>query len=240
MGVQLLPSSIAALFREHEVPQHFTLLKVDIDSWDCALIERLHAGGFRPRLIFMEVNICFPPPLRFSIPSNITAEAAAEHEPALWRNNHIFYGCSLASAADLLLPLGYVLVEMDGFDALWVEQESAAAFGALPRSLEEAFSKGFAEQAAALPQCFNEAFLPKVINAELAELASEASAAVANRDHAGLPDIEGRIREVVERSAPKHVSRGSSFPYMFSVSGVAEALMPVAAKPEQAGSQLRA
>ncbi|CAD7927463.1 unnamed protein product [Amoebophrya sp. A25] len=51
-----------------------TILKIDIDSFDCVLAEKMLVLGFRPRFLVMEVNAAIPPPFEFVMPD----------DPELW------------------------------------------------------------------------------------------------------------------------------------------------------------
>ena len=48
-----------------QVPQDLTLIKIDIDSCDCEVLQGVLEHR-RPWLIIIEFNPAFPPPLRFS------------------------------------------------------------------------------------------------------------------------------------------------------------------------------
>jgi hypothetical protein len=65
-GVQLAkcrvtPRSVTSLLEAHEVPRDFTFLNLDIDSYDLFVIDEMLKGGFRPRVVSMEVNEKVPP-----------------------------------------------------------------------------------------------------------------------------------------------------------------------------------
>eukprot|EP00927_Polykrikos_kofoidii_P074609 TRINITY_DN70626_c0_g1_i1.p1 TRINITY_DN70626_c0_g1~~TRINITY_DN70626_c0_g1_i1.p1 ORF type:complete len:434 (-),score=51.10 TRINITY_DN70626_c0_g1_i1:45-1346(-) len=90
------------------------ILKIDIDSFDCAIVEPL-LRGLRVRVLVMEINLWFPPPLRF----------ARQYHPQpriddLVRSDT--YGCSLSHAAHLASGFGLHLVKLSDDDAIFVSQ----------------------------------------------------------------------------------------------------------------------
>lgn len=46
--------------------RHFDLIKVDIDSFDSAILETLLAEHFSAKHLFLEVNPAVPPPYKFA------------------------------------------------------------------------------------------------------------------------------------------------------------------------------
>jgi hypothetical protein len=92
------PSTVVEILRGAGVPSGFTLLNLDIDSFDLEIASAL-IPAFRPLVVDMEVNEKIPPPVRFAV----------RYSPDFqWDEGHC-YGCSLAAAADVMLPLGYRL-----------------------------------------------------------------------------------------------------------------------------------
>ena len=45
-----------SLFQKYHVPQHFDVLSLDIDTYDFWVLAELLAGGYRPRIVTVEVN----------------------------------------------------------------------------------------------------------------------------------------------------------------------------------------
>lgn len=95
------------------------LLKIDIDSFDCSVIDALlYRFDFRPKFIVMEVNVKFPPSILFSL-----AKPAGAVDFDSERRGH-FYGCSLAyQVRALLAPIGYRLVCLDYNNALYARRD---------------------------------------------------------------------------------------------------------------------
>ena len=53
------PDTIISLFQRFNVKKQFDLLSVDTDSYDFFMLEAILEGGFRPRVIIIEININF-------------------------------------------------------------------------------------------------------------------------------------------------------------------------------------
>ncbi len=62
-----------------------------------------------------------------------------------------FYGCTLSALADLLVPVGMVLVDVHGIQALFVHHSVAPLFQPIPSTITAAFQVGFV--LTDLPQC---------------------------------------------------------------------------------------
>jgi hypothetical protein len=112
---RVTPHNVAALLRANEVPQHFELLNLDIDSYDLFVLQAILDNGFRPRLISMEINEKVPPPLYFAVTYD---------EGHYWQGDH-FYGCSLSAASALTRPLGYILAGVEFNNALYIDSTHA-------------------------------------------------------------------------------------------------------------------
>jgi len=128
-----------------EVPdRHIVdILKVDIDSYDCSVLQEL-LEVVDARMVLVEVNPSVPPPYRW----------AMLYHPELWT---FFFkqpslqevpirGCSLAFQVDLLRRFGFHLLAFGGHDALFVHTSAAAAFAPLQPPVDEF-------------DCYNEAFI---------------------------------------------------------------------------------
>jgi hypothetical protein len=101
--------------RGFEVPEKFTLLNLDIDSYDLYIINELLSAKFRPSIISMEINEKFPPPIYFTV----------TYDPShFWQGDH-FFGCSLTAAADTVKKHGYILESLQFNNAVFVRQDVA-------------------------------------------------------------------------------------------------------------------
>lgn len=92
---------------------------LDIDGNDLPVL-RAALGVFQPRVICVEYNAKFPPPLEVSI----------EYDPAHVWSGDDYHGASLAAFVAALRPLGYTLVtcNISGVNAFFVTDALAARF----------------------------------------------------------------------------------------------------------------
>jgi hypothetical protein len=134
-SARVTPAGVADVLAGAGLPADFTLLNLDLDSFDlpmaAAILER-----FRPAVMDMEVNEKVPPPIRFAV-------LAAS--PGGWDEGHC-YGCSLAAAADLLRARGYRLEGVEHNSAFFVREELAAAAGIEAVSVEALYRAGYLER----------------------------------------------------------------------------------------------
>jgi hypothetical protein len=128
------PESVEELLVSQGVPTDFEVLNLDLDSYDLSVAEAL-LRSFRPRVISMEVNEKIPPPVHFAVCYD------PDH---VWREDH-FYGCSLAAAAGLVKPHGYVLESLQYNNAFFVEAGTAAGrFDDQP--VAQAYERGYRDR----------------------------------------------------------------------------------------------
>jgi hypothetical protein len=99
------------------------VFSLDVDGNDF-WIARALLGRQRPRVLVLEYNGKFPPPVRFVKP--YVPDSRWDHSD--------YFGASLASWVDLLAPMGYRLVccSYMGTNAFFVRDADAAAFGDVP------------------------------------------------------------------------------------------------------------
>ncbi len=129
---KVTPGNIGALLQGNEVPRDFTLLNLDIDSYDLHVIAELLRADFRPTIISMEINEKIPPPLLFSVNFD---------ESHYWKLDH-FYGCSLSAAAVVVKPFGYDLESLEFNNAIFVRKDVATGV-IQDRTPEEAYDVGY-------------------------------------------------------------------------------------------------
>ncbi|CAD7963742.1 unnamed protein product, partial [Amoebophrya sp. A120] len=126
----------------------FSILKIDIDSFDCVLAEKLLQLNLRPDYLVMEVNAAVPPPFEFAMPyeprlfSKMKTELAAPrtgghirstfgHKITITRGleeeriiaNVPLFSCSLSSMVRQFGAFGYSLVFFHYGDAVFVSDE---------------------------------------------------------------------------------------------------------------------
>ena len=130
-------ATVAERLAAHGIPRDtLDLLKVDIDSADLSVTRAVLRGGFRPRLIYAELNQHVPMPIEFAALEPEAGEAlnASYHKGtktfAGYRgNNKIWpcFGASLGAWAALAPELGYVLLGTDRNNVLLVRSDVHAA-----------------------------------------------------------------------------------------------------------------
>lgn len=105
------------------------LLSIDIDSYDYHICEQLLKSGLEAKVVIVEYNGKFPPPIRFVYPVD---------EP--WDGTD-FSGCSLQSWVDLLSRFNYSLIccNVTGVNAFFVKNEYLEAFGDVPKKVDDIF-----------------------------------------------------------------------------------------------------
>lgn len=129
---KITPNNIVDFMVAHAVPQDFSLLNLDIDSYDLAVLRSLLLGGFNPKVISMEINEIFPPNIEFEV------GYSDEH---FWEGGH-FFGCSVASAVKTLSALGYFLVAIEYNNAFFVNNSVAGKFD-FKRNIFELYDQGY-------------------------------------------------------------------------------------------------
>jgi len=103
------PTSLVSTLKSRQIPPDFDLLKIDIDSLECPLLDAVLAAGFRPRIVVTEASPAWPPPLMWRrevgmySPPNQCPRAA---NPWLVAGAEFFYGCSLQEVYNVLAPAG--------------------------------------------------------------------------------------------------------------------------------------
>jgi len=139
------PQNVLSLVSElvTEPPTWLDVLKVDIDSYDCPVLEVL-LGAVQARIILVEANPSIPPPYQW----------AMLHHPELWDFFNGFKspeevpirGCSLAYEVDLLQRFGYDFIAFGGHDAIFTHSSVRSAWSPLRPPMDEF-------------DCYNEAFI---------------------------------------------------------------------------------
>mmetsp|Transcript_17444 Transcript_17444/g.52703 ORF Transcript_17444/g.52703 Transcript_17444/m.52703 type:complete len:358 (-) Transcript_17444:75-1148(-) len=106
-------------------PAVLDILKVDIDSYDCPVLEVL-LRTLSAKIVLVEANPSIPPPYQW----------AMLHHPELWEFFNGFSspeevpirGCSLAYEVDLLRRHGYDFIAFGGHDAVFTHQSVRSAW----------------------------------------------------------------------------------------------------------------
>ena len=215
-SINIEPGNVASVLQNATfLPHRFALLKVDIDSTDLGIISGILSGGFTPDVIYMEINTAFPPPFRFSIPVDMSNAEQDDFRMRIWQQKSLFGGVSLSAAADFLVPKSYRLVEVDGWDAIWVHTDAITQKSLnLPSSLLDEFYRGLQSRVQDMQHCFCRSDFERVVNDELWRLALEARSPDADID-----DILASVREVIDKYTPRHPTSGVKMRFDFSMSG---------------------
>jgi hypothetical protein len=118
-AVAATAENVNALVAEAQLAGEIDLLSVDVDGVDLYIWEALEA--VTPRVVVIEYNGAFRPPVRWRIPY------AASFR---WDGRSTYYGASLCALNDLAERKGYLLVgcSLCGANAFFVRRELAAAF----------------------------------------------------------------------------------------------------------------
>ena len=112
---KITPANIVEMLNAFSCPKEFSILNLDIDSYDLFVAENLLKNGFRPQIISMEINEKIPTGICFSV---------LYDENHFWKGDH-FYGCSLDAAANLVKPFNYSLIGLEYNNAFFVVNELA-------------------------------------------------------------------------------------------------------------------
>lgn len=129
---RVTPDNVCGLLRSHGVPRDFTLLSLDIDSYDYFVLERLLAE-FRPLLLCAEINETIPPPVRFAVKWDPDFHPTGDH----------FYGQSLSQLAALGDRHGYALAELHYVNAFLIRRDACPAPALTP---DDAYRRGYADR----------------------------------------------------------------------------------------------
>jgi len=135
-------SIIQNIFEKYNISKDFTILKVDIDSYECSLLESILHANYRPQLIHTEFNPIFPPPVIFMPIYNSTTKN--DWKPSLWSSIGPFYGCSLSALSKVLKSFDYILVEVDFWDVIYIQRQLAQSTHIqVPANDDVAYQHGF-------------------------------------------------------------------------------------------------
>lgn len=169
-GTNIIPATLLRLLTDLHVPRDIYGIKIDIDSFEWPILYILLASNYSFAFIHVEINTCFPPPLRFYVnitnPSDDIDTPEQQQEP-IWKNRNAFFGSSLSATTDLLLSAGYLLLEVDGWDATFIHSKYAKIFEPLPYDTQTAWHAGFVKRFHFHSNCFLK--VPKISDAQIWE-----------------------------------------------------------------------
>lgn len=113
--------NIGRLLDEHDVPDDFDLLSLDIDSTDYWILKAI-TDGRRPRVILAEYNSAFGPDAAVTVPDTTSFERATDG------HRRHYYGASLSALCRLAEERDYRLLLTDptGTNALFLRNDLSA------------------------------------------------------------------------------------------------------------------
>ena len=194
---------VESIFQRYRIPRDFALLKIDIDSYECSVLEKILQADYRPDVIHTEFNPIFPPPVIFR--PIYHSETKLEWTPPLWNNVNPFYGCSLTALSTLLSSFGYVLLQVEFWDAIYVQYEIArSASLQVPVNDQLAYEEGFLHNAC-LPYCRKNV---KLVNEKIAETIEK------NLNRSNFTET---LRSLLDTFAPRSSRSALKHPYLIKV-----------------------
>jgi hypothetical protein len=124
IGESLTPFEMVSVMKERNLPPDYDVIKLDFDGWECHLMEELFKGGFKPKVVIIELTPVYVPPLKFAMRycPNYT----------VYDGLPLFYGCSLQYAYDLLSNNGYSMLQYAALDGYWVRSALLAKTALAP------------------------------------------------------------------------------------------------------------
>lgn len=102
------PDNVAGLLAGAGCPRDPDFLKLDIDGYDGPVLAAILAAGYRPKVMQVEVNPEFPPPVQFAVAYDPGFQPVTPE-------GHVtgFYGCSVAYAMALGQRYHYRMAYLD-------------------------------------------------------------------------------------------------------------------------------
>ena len=196
-------SIISDIFEKYKVAKHFTLLKVDVDSYECSLLDTVLRADYRPQVIHTEFNPIFAPPVVFM--PIYDPNRKLDWSPALWANIGPFYGCSLSALSKVMRSYDYVLVEVDFWDVIYIQRELAGTSHIqVPRDDVVAYEQGFANHSCS-PYCRQNL---KLYNSRILD---------AIKTGMNQSNFTSYMTSVMDEYVPRSVKNKERHPYIISV-----------------------
>ena len=130
--LRVTPQNVVPLLEAYGVERNFSVLSVDIDSYDYWVLDAV-LTRFRPQLVVTEINEKIPPPIKFRV----------KYDPDFQLREH-FYGYSIQCLEELCARRGYVLIDLEYNNAFLAPKELAAGRAL---SAEAAYRRGYLERA---------------------------------------------------------------------------------------------
>jgi hypothetical protein len=128
---RVTPDNVIPLLQAYAIEKDFSVLSLDIDSYDYRVLDRV-LQHYRPRIIITEINEKIPPPIKFVV----------NYDPDFELRHH-FYGYSIESLAELCERHGYALIQLEYNNAFLAPLELQ---GVRPLAADIAYRQGYLER----------------------------------------------------------------------------------------------
>lgn len=128
---KVTPHNVVALLEEHGVEKDFSVLSLDIDSYDYWVLDAI-LERYRPGIVVTEINEKIPPPIKFKV----------SYDPDFQLREH-FFGYSIACLKDLCAHHDYALLDLEYNNAFLAPAELAGK-RAIP--VETAYRRGYLDR----------------------------------------------------------------------------------------------
>ncbi|HEX4899371.1 MAG TPA: hypothetical protein VFV61_02505 [Pyrinomonadaceae bacterium] len=128
---RVTPDNVLALLEGHGVETNFSLLSIDIDSYDYLVLDAI-LSRYRPGIVISEINEKIPPPIKFSV----------NYDPDFQLREH-FYGYSIAYLEELCGKHDYAVIDLEYNNVFLAPREIA---GGRALTVEEAYRRGYADR----------------------------------------------------------------------------------------------
>lgn len=102
------PTNIVTILQDAQCPRTSGFFKIDIDGYDGPLLKAVLEAGYRPKVLQLEVNPEFPPPIEFAV--HYHPDYRAIDDAGRFSG---FYGASLAYMCKVAQPYKYRCVYLD-------------------------------------------------------------------------------------------------------------------------------
>jgi hypothetical protein len=129
--LRVTPDNVLPLLEAYAVERSFSVLNVDIDSYDYWVLDVI-LSHYRPSIVITEINEKIPPPIKFRV----------KYDSDFQTHEH-FYGYSIACLEELCAQRGYALIDLEYNNAFLAPTELA---GRRALTAEAAYRQGYLER----------------------------------------------------------------------------------------------
>lgn len=109
---------MSSIMKFYNIPKEFDVLKVDIDSYDYAILRSILVSGYLPRIVLVEMNVDIPPPIQWYLDETVHSKYEQKYG---WFGS---YGGSPDAFYELMATYNYRLIDMSIYDE-FVDPECA-------------------------------------------------------------------------------------------------------------------